>query len=326
MIRAAPWFYQALQLFTAASIALILAAQLGLQYPFWAAMPVWVVAQPYRDDLVLRAALRIVGTIFGAAIGWFTLTMIGDPAVSILVLVVSVGAGAAATFWIGTVYSYGVLLAAITVAVVLIPALDHSVDTTQLAADRIWCTLIGVVMVTAITFAFTPRRPEPPPKRVAPPPWVTLRHGAIAAGAALLGLGLLKLISGPAGISAAIALCIFSMLIAGSRNPAPILRHMPVGATIGVAAALAYRALDMILHDPVGMAALLAVPFIAIGAALRSHPRTAAIGLDANMCFLLAAEAGAAGHGFSAHFQGGIALVLSAVLCTALFRRIGVVP
>lgn len=213
-------------------------------------MPVWVVAQPYREDLMLRAVLRIVGTVFGAAIGWFTLTCSADPVVSILVLVGSVGAGAAATFWIGTVYSYGVLLATITVAVVLIPALDHSVDTTQLAADRIWCTLIGVVVVTVITFAFTPRRPEPRPERVAPPPWVTLRHGAIAAGASLLGVGLLKVIAGPAGISAAMALSIFSTLIAGSRNPAPILRNMPVGATIGVATALAYRMLDMILPDP----------------------------------------------------------------------------
>ena len=138
-----------------------------------------------------------------------------------------------------------------------------------------------------------------------------------------------RLLADPAEAAAqqaAMALSIFSMLIAGSRNPAPILQNMPVGATIGVAAALAYRMLDMILPDPASMAVLLAVPFIAIGAALRSHPRSAAIGLDANMCFLLVAEAGAAGHGFSAHFQGGIALLASAVLCTALFRRIGVVP
>lgn len=325
MILSAPWLSRAIQLFAAASIALIVAAQLGLQNPYWAAMPVWVVAQAYREDLVLRAVLRIGGTVFGAAIGWSALTMIEDPMFSILVLIFSVGAGAAATFWIGTIYSYGMLLAAITVAVVLIPALDHSVDTAQLAADRIWCTLIGVFVVTAITFAFTPPRPEPPPRRAAPPPWVTLRHGAIAAGAALLGIGLLKLIGGPAGISAAMALCIFSMLIAGSRYPAPILRYMPVGATIGVGAALAYRALDMILPDPATMSALLAVPFIAIGAVLRSHPRSAPIGLDANMCFLLAAEAGAAGHGLSAHLQGGIALVLTAFLFTALFRHIGVV-
>jgi hypothetical protein len=44
------------------------------------------------------------------------------------------------------------------------------------------------------------------------------------------------------------------------------------------------------------------------------------------MCFLLAAEAGATGHGLSAHLQGGIVLVLSAVACTALFRRIGAMP
>lgn len=142
---------------------------------------------------MLRPVLRIVGTVFGTAIGWFPPTFTADPVISILVLLVSAGAGAATTFWIGTVYSYGVLRATITVL-----ALDHSVDTTQLAADRVWCTLIGVVVVTAITFAFTPRRPELRPERIAPPPWVTLRHGAIAADASLRGVGLLKLIGGPA--------------------------------------------------------------------------------------------------------------------------------
>ena len=93
----------------------------------------------------------------------------------------------------------------------------------------------------------------------------------------------------------------------------------------GVATALAYRIFDIMLPEPDSMALLLAVPFISVGAVLRSHPRSAAIGLDANMYFLLVDQAGAAGHGFSAHFHGGIALVLSAVFCTTLFRRIGVV-
>ncbi|MFZ1469923.1 MAG: hypothetical protein WAT09_13250 [Paracoccaceae bacterium] len=57
------------------------------------------------------------------------------------------------------------------------------------------------------------------------------------------------------------ALSIFSTLIAGSRNPAPILQNMPLGATIGVATALAYRMLDMILPDPTAVAVLLAAAF-----------------------------------------------------------------
>ena len=57
MNPSSPWTARALQLFAAAAISLILAVQLGLQNPFWAAMPVWVVAQPNRQDLLLRAVL-----------------------------------------------------------------------------------------------------------------------------------------------------------------------------------------------------------------------------------------------------------------------------
>jgi hypothetical protein len=70
------------------------------------------------------------------------------------------------------------------------------------------------------------------------------------------------------------------------------------------------------------MALLLALPFIAAGAILRSHPRTAPFGLDANMCFLLAAEAGTAGHGVQAHVLGGMAMIVAAFFFTAAFRRV----
>ncbi len=310
----------------AAAISLTLAVQLGLHNPFWAAMPVWVVAQPNRQDLLLRAVLRVAGTAVGAALGYAALIMLPDPAARIAVLALAVGAGAALGYWIGTAYSYGVLLAAITMAVVLVPAMDHRVDAAALAVDRIWCTLIGVVAVTAITFLFTPRRTEPLPPRTAPSGRAVLTHGLIAAGAALLGGLIVQGIGGPAGIAAALALSIFSLIIGSSRDPAPMLTYMPPGAAIGVLAALAYRGLDLTLPDPAGVALILALGFIAAGAVLRSHPRKAPFGLDANMCFLLAAEAGTAGHGFDAHLLGGLALVAAAFGFAAFFRRFGRTP
>lgn len=318
-----PWGFRALQLFVAAAVSLFIAHRLGLQNPFWAAMPVWVVAQPRREDLLLRAVLRLAGTVFGAAIGWSALMLLPDAALRIAVLAVAVGVGTAATYRIGSVYSYGVLLSAITVAVVLVPALDHLVDAASLAMDRIWCTLIGVVAVTAITFLFTPARTEAPPLGPAPPGRVILTRGLIAGAAALMGGIAVQTVGGPAGIAAALSMTMFSMIIGSHRNPAPIIANMPLGALIGVLAALAYRGLDGALPDPTGMAVLLALPFIAAGALLRSYPRSAPFGLDANMCFLLAAEAGTAGHGFQAHLFGGTALVCSAFAITALFRRLG---
>ncbi|MGA0614836.1 FUSC family protein [Paracoccus sp. KR1-242] len=320
------WALRALQLFAAAAISLVIAVQLGLHNPFWAAMPVWVVAQPHREDLLLRAILRVAGTALGAVLGWWALTLLPDAGPRILVLGLAVGLGTAIAYWIGSVYSYGVLLAAITVAVVLVPAMDHPVDAAALALDRIWCTMIGVVAVTVITFLFTPPRPEPLPPRRAPRIGAVIGHGLIAAGAAMAGTLVLLLIGGPAGVGTALSLSIFSLIIGSNRNPAPILTYMPPASAIGVAAALGYRGLDFLLPDPAGMALALALPFIAAGAILRAHPRTAPLGLDANMCFLLAAEAGTKGHGFGAHVLGGLALVLSAYAFTAFFRRFGTTP
>ncbi|MFT4012201.1 MAG: FUSC family protein [Paracoccus sp. (in: a-proteobacteria)] len=318
-----PWGLRALQLFAAAGISLALAVHLGLHNPFWAAMPVWVVAQPNRQDLVLRGLLRVLGTALGAALGYAALLFLPEAGPRLAVLALSLGAVAALAYWIGTAYSYGVLLAGITLAVVLVPAMDHPVDAAALAVDRIACTLIGVVAVTLITFAFTPRRALPLPPRRAPSRRMAANRGGIAALAAGLGGTLVLTIGGPAGIAAALSLCIFSLIICSARDPMPMLTYMPPGATIGVAAALAYRALDLHLPDPAATALVLALPFIALGAMLRSHPRSAPLGLDANMCFLLTAEAGTAGHGMAAHFQGGVALVLAAFGFTAFFRRIG---
>lgn len=322
MNPASPWALRALQLFAASAIALALAVLLGLHNPFWAAMPVWVVAQPNRQDLLIRGVLRVLGTALGAALGLAALMLLPEPAARIVVLALAIGSGAALAYWIGTAYSYGVLLAAITIAVVLVPAMDHPVDATALALDRIWCTLIGVVSVTLITILFTPGREAPLPKRTRPAPGRVLRQGLIGGACGLIAGLLVQHLGGPAGIASALSLCIFSLVIGAARDPSPMLTYMPPGAAIGVVAALAYRALDLSLPDPAGMALLLALPFLAAGAALRSHPRSAPLGLDANMCFLLTAEAGTAGHGFAAHLQGGIALVVTAFCLTALLRRL----
>ncbi|WP_347137993.1 FUSC family protein [Paracoccus sp. SSK6] len=294
-MKAPFWIFRALQLGAAASAALTVAVLMGLPSPFWAAMPVWVVAQPFRQDLVLRAVLRVAGTALGAALGWWILIALPDPSARIAALALTGGLGAAAAYSIGTVYSYGVLLAAITVAVIVVPALDHAVDALALAQGRLICTIIGVVAVTAFTFPFTPPRPSDPRPLAAPPVRVVLHRGMIAAATALLGGILLHLMGGPAGLGIALSLCVFSLLIASSRNPAPILNHMPIGAAIGVAAALIYRGMDAALPDPAGMALLLALPSIAAGALLRSHPRAAPFGLDANMCFCLRQRPGPPG-------------------------------
>lgn len=314
------WYWRALQLFAAASIALSLAVILGLQNPFWAAMPVWVVAQANRQDMMLRAVLRVVGTAVGGVLGWLTLVYLPSPVGHMALLTLTLGCGAALAYWIGTAYNYGVILAAITIAVVIVPAMDHPVDAAAFARDRVLCTLIGVVTVTAITFLFTPNRTAPLPARTVPPMVAVLRHGVIAAIAACVAAMMVHFIGGAAGVGGALALCIFGTFIAANRDPKPMLDHMPPGATIGVLAALVYRALDIALPDQTIYALLLAFPFIAVGSLFRSNPRSAPIGLDANTCFLLTAQAGTAGLGFAPHAIGGAALIVCLFGYVAFFR------
>lgn len=128
----------------------------------------------------------MIGTIAGAAVGYLALTHLADDLARSAVLVLAIAVCAAATYRIGKVYSYGVILAGMTVAVVLVPAMDHAVDAARLAADRIWCTLIGVVAVTLATFPFTPRRPEPHPPLDAPAAGQVALRTALAGGIALV--------------------------------------------------------------------------------------------------------------------------------------------
>ena len=81
-------------------------------------------------------------------------------------------------------------------------------------------------------------------------PVFTAAQQALVQSALAQGALWLLAIGGPAGIAGALSLSIFSLLIASSRNPAPMLRYMPPGSAIGVLAALVYRGLDLALPDP----------------------------------------------------------------------------
>src|SRR5690606_40556027 len=56
-------------------LAFGIASQLHVQNAYWAAMPVWVVAQAQRGLLLERAIFRVVGTLVGAFIGFAILTL-----------------------------------------------------------------------------------------------------------------------------------------------------------------------------------------------------------------------------------------------------------
>lgn len=314
----------ALQLFIAAALALGLAQGLGLANPYWAAMPVWVVHQVWREDLVLRAVLRLLGTLAGAVLALGLLAL--DPPGWGLALVLSLAVGAAAggAWWIGTVMSYGAFMLGVTLFVVLLPAIGgpelgvaDGAHATSAALDRILCTLIGVMSVTAVTFPFTPpRRKAAPPRLRQGRAGSALRRALFCAGMTLVAAGLVMLWPRFDVLAGAMTLIVYPMILSSAPDPQPIWRSLMPGVAIGTLAALCFLALGAPLRAE-GAAAVFALTllFLAAGALLRAHPRTAAIGLDANMCFLLAAEVGTWRHALGdAAVAGGYLLAASAVV------------
>ncbi|RII37986.1 hypothetical protein DL237_15055 [Pseudooceanicola sediminis] len=314
------WIWRAVQLFVAAACALALAWMLGLHNPYWAAMPVWVVSQAYREDLVIRAILRVLGTLLGAAIGLAALHFLPNPVLLTLALGLAVGGATLAAFWIGTVYSYGALMAAITVAVVILPAVANHAAPLNLAVDRVWCTLIGVVAVTAATFPFTPVRGEKLALRKNHGGVRALKNGAVAMGCAIFGMTVALLTGQFWAVGLALALSIFSAIMGGMPDARPVIRYILPGSAIGVAAGIVYRLIgESLALTPLGLYLLVAA-FLAAGALLRANPKTAPFGLDSNMIFLLTAEVGTIGHGAVNELMGGAAMLVAALIVSTLHR------
>ncbi|MVA81875.1 hypothetical protein GOZ89_20875 [Agrobacterium vitis] len=147
----------ALRTTIAAILALALATVLQIHHPYWAAMTVWLVAQPTRGLVVERGLARLVGTIVGALVGFLVLWQLSAaPGLLLSVLICWVALCAAAGSFFRHFRSYGLLLAGYTAAVVTMSGLIEPQLGHELAWSRIACTLIGVVASLVATVLFAP--------------------------------------------------------------------------------------------------------------------------------------------------------------------------
>ncbi len=146
----------ALRLALSAWLAFVIAASLHVHNAYWAAMPVWVVAQSSRGLLLERAFFRIVGTLIGAAFGFGILHLTGNAYLQLALLSSVVVVSAGLTHLLRGVHSYGALMTGITVAVVILPSFISPAHSDGIAWARVECTLIGVTVVTLVMGWFTP--------------------------------------------------------------------------------------------------------------------------------------------------------------------------
>lgn len=145
---------QAARLALAAWLAFSIAALLRVQNAYWAAMPIWVVAQPSRGLLLERALYRLCGTLLGALFG-FAVLAYDAPAVQLILLAAVIALFAGATHLLRGAKAYAALMAGMTAAVVVIPSALSLQNSWALA--RVECTLIGVLAVTLVLWLFTPK-------------------------------------------------------------------------------------------------------------------------------------------------------------------------
>ncbi|WP_085315326.1 FUSC family protein [Derxia lacustris] len=148
------------RLWIAAWLAFGIAVLLGVDNAYWAAMPIWVVAQPSRGLLFERGIFRVIGTLIGAVAGILILALHGAPWLSFALLGGVVGVSALAVHTLRGLHAYGAMLTGMTAAVVVLPTVLAPEHTLALAFARVECTLIGVVVVTVVTALFTPEAPR----------------------------------------------------------------------------------------------------------------------------------------------------------------------
>jgi uncharacterized membrane protein YccC len=151
-----PAVYRGLRLALAALLAFAIASLLHVGNAYWAAMPVWVVSQSARGLLLERGFFRVAGTLAGAAAGFAIIQLDSLPYLVLALLGAWVWFNASLVQLLRGVHGYGAMMAGMTAAVVVLPSVFHPEHAAQIAIARVDCTLIGVIVVTAVTGFWTP--------------------------------------------------------------------------------------------------------------------------------------------------------------------------
>ncbi|WP_234193632.1 FUSC family protein [Pseudacidovorax sp. NFM-22] len=141
-------------------VALLLAGLLGLDHPQWAAMTVWIAAQPLRGHLIEKSLFRLLGTAAGAAYGVALVALgQGSPAVLVPGLALWAGLCAGAGQLLRGFASYGTLLAGYSAAMVALLDASHPTHIAAFGLDRLLTIGLGVVVALAVSLRFAARPP-----------------------------------------------------------------------------------------------------------------------------------------------------------------------
>ena len=148
--------------------------------------------------------------------------------------------------------------------------------------------------------------------------WPQAGRTAGAAGAAtFLAASLAHWAGSPLVVQAAVGVCIFSLVLGSMALPQHIAPKLMTGVVGGAALAVFYRLVVQPVFPATPGLLLTLAPFLLLGGFLRAHPRTALAGVDFNMCFLLASQAGTTVAASALTVVGGSAALASAACLVA---------
>jgi uncharacterized membrane protein YccC len=138
----------------ATTVAVLVALALHLDNPFWAGISGVVLVQTDRAATLARSVDRIIGTIIGAAVGYFGAGLAED---HLAFLMLAGGFTAFALYGQERAeHGYAVLLSGITVVLILFGTLATPGKALDLAIYRGLEILVGVFVACAVDYALAP--------------------------------------------------------------------------------------------------------------------------------------------------------------------------
>lgn len=148
----------AIRLTGASTLAMAVATALSLDYPWWAAMTVWMVGQPPRGLLFERSLAQFFGTLLGAAAGaGLVLVWPADPTIAVFGLAAWIALCCGGANAMRHQRAYGAALCGLTCAVIVSLTLMTPIDPLAFAVARAVDNVIGIGSAILVALVFGPR-------------------------------------------------------------------------------------------------------------------------------------------------------------------------
>jgi uncharacterized membrane protein YccC len=138
----------------ASVLSMLVAMALNLDNPYWAAITAVSIVVPDVSNSFVRSVDRCVGTLVGAALGYFGARFVGEPLMFQLICASAVAFGIYGAE--RSVHGYAVLLGAVTVVLVMFGALQAPNDGFRLAVTRSMEIMVGVGVSYLVQIALAP--------------------------------------------------------------------------------------------------------------------------------------------------------------------------